>query len=82
MLVTVETPADSWPQQLNLLGRAESGEWSLLDVIPVRPSRRQRQRAPHGQIFFVRQPLPLTAVRIVRRSGTPWTVARIRIWSS
>jgi hypothetical protein len=81
-IVEIQTPADSWPQTLVVLGAsAEPGTppWRPLDVLPVRPERRERQLPPHGQVFFLREPTALVGLRVVRPSGDPWSVESVRI---
>jgi Dolichyl-phosphate-mannose-protein mannosyltransferase len=81
-LLEIQTPANSWPQELVVLGApAEPGTapWRPLAVLPVRPERRERQRPPHGQVFFLREPTPLAGLRVVRRSGGPWSVETVHI---
>ena len=81
-LIEIQTPADSWPQPLVVLGVAgesDTNAWRLLDALPVRPERRERQLPPYGQVFFLREPTPLVGLRLVRPRGSPWSVESVRI---
>jgi hypothetical protein len=81
--VEVEAGADtdSWPQDLVLLGSADGEVFEELEVFGLRPNRpaKQRQGAPHGQVYVPTPPRRLAALRIERRAGGRWTVASVRV---
>jgi len=76
-------PGPSWPQSLQLLGTSDNEPWRRLAVEALRPTRPQRQRqgAPHGQIYVLTPPQTVSGLRIKRAEGGTWTLAGIQILS-
>jgi hypothetical protein len=81
--VEVEVGSDpgAWPQDLTLLGTADGASWRPLAVIGLRPNRpaRQREGAPHGQVYALTPPRKLRGLRIERADGGPWSLATVRV---
>jgi hypothetical protein len=79
--VEVGSDAGAWPQDLTLLGTTDGASWQPLDVVALRPNRpaRQREGAPHGQVYVLTPRRTLAGIRIERAAGGPWSLATVRV---
>jgi hypothetical protein len=73
----VEVEADEWPQPLRLSDGG--GEPIAAEGLrPTRPSR-QREGAPHGQVYALVPPRDLTVLRVERTDGRPVRLSGLRV---
>jgi hypothetical protein len=73
----VEVEGSDWPQPLQLLDGA--GQPVAAEGLrPTRPSR-QREGAPHGQVYALVPPRALTVLRLERTDGRPPQLSDLRV---
>lgn len=72
---------EPWPLPATLWGSRDGASFERLEVEPLRPSRRTRQRpnAPGGQSFVLTPPVSLSALRFVHDGAAEWGVSELRV---